>query len=252
MPDGKTIPKTLHFVWIGDETLRPDNCIATWRELNPDLEIKVWGNEERATGQWRTRHHMKAMERTGQIYGVVDLMRWEILYEHGGFALDCDSVCLQAVPDWLFDCTAFTCWENEIVSPGLIANGYFAASPGDRLLSYFLDSLLRRKDIATSRKWWRIKRKRSSAWKVTGPLAISNAYRDFAYGDLTILPSHFFIPRHPSGRVYRGHGPVICDQLFGSTKSSQISYKELCGLAPDELRSVVANRLDSLELAVKE
>lgn len=237
------IPKILHFVWIGDESLRPDNCIATWREFNPDFEVKIWGNQELASRPWQMKNHMDAMANTGQIYGVVDLMRWEIIHDYGGFALDCDSVCLRTIPDWLFKCRAFTCWENEIESPGLIANGYFAASPGDKLLSYFLDGLRQKKNIAIRRKWWSLKKKRSSAWKVTGPLAITRAYQELGYSDLTILPSHFFIPRHPSGRVYQGGGPVICDQLFGSTKKGQISYRELHTLSPEALRNFVSQRL---------
>ena len=27
------IPKKLHFIWVGDEAKRPDNCIETWRTL---------------------------------------------------------------------------------------------------------------------------------------------------------------------------------------------------------------------------
>lgn len=33
------IPKLLHFIWVGDELKRPDNCIDTWRALNPDWEF---------------------------------------------------------------------------------------------------------------------------------------------------------------------------------------------------------------------
>jgi mannosyltransferase OCH1-like enzyme len=40
------IPKKLHFVWIGDESKRPDNCIQSWVKLNPDYEIIIWGNTE--------------------------------------------------------------------------------------------------------------------------------------------------------------------------------------------------------------
>ncbi|MBV8662591.1 MAG: glycosyltransferase family 2 protein, partial [Hyphomicrobiales bacterium] len=37
------IVRTIHVVWIGDETRRPDNCIDTWRDQNPDWRVVVWG-----------------------------------------------------------------------------------------------------------------------------------------------------------------------------------------------------------------
>ncbi|ERS10176.1 glycosyltransferase family 32 protein [Alloalcanivorax xenomutans] len=242
-PDQDIIPRVLHFVWVGDENKRPDNCIETWRELHPDFEIRVWGNAERDNLDWRLKRHMVEMAETGQLYGVADLMRWEILERHGGFALDCDSICLRRLPDWLFQCEAFTCWENELESPGLAANGYVACAPGNPLLQYLVARLENSLHLAwRPRKWYQRKRKRFSAWKTTGPLAWTNAIRDLEYTNLTILPSHFFCPRHPSGRIYRGHGPVYCDQLFGSTGES--IYETLHQSTPEALRQWVRQQRD--------
>lgn len=235
-PNNNTIPKVLHFIWVGDESKRPDNCIETWRELHPDFEVRIWGNKERNREDWRLAKHIREMGETGQLYGVADLMRWEILLTHGGFALDCDSVCLQRLPDWLFECEAFTCWENEIECPGLLANGYVASKPRNPLIAFLVDRLEASPNLAwRPRPWYRHKRKRFSAWKTTGPLAWTKAHQDHQYTDLTILPSHFFCPRHPSGRTYQGNGPVYCDQLFAS--SGQSIYNELHMLTPTELRA---------------
>ena len=51
--------------------------------------------------------------------GVADMMRWEILDQHGGFAVDADSICIRPLEDWLFEPRIFACWENEIARPGL-------------------------------------------------------------------------------------------------------------------------------------
>ncbi|MCZ2293138.1 MAG: hypothetical protein LC125_14455 [Burkholderiales bacterium] len=40
-PNDRTIPRTLHFIWVGDEGKRPDNCIDTWRRHHPDWTIKI-------------------------------------------------------------------------------------------------------------------------------------------------------------------------------------------------------------------
>lgn len=218
-----SIPKVLHFVWIGDESKRPDNCIDTWRRTNPGFEVVVWGNAEYESHPWRSRHHMDAIMRTGQLSGVADLMRWEILWQYGGFALDCDSIAVAPLPEWMFECTAFCCWENELARPGLIANGYFAARAANPLIGFLMDSLVARKNLAYRFVWYKLKYRKQLSWKTTGPQAITDAYRRLQYRELTILPSHFFCPRHPSGLDFTGSGPVYCDQLFG-TASGKYDY----------------------------
>lgn len=239
------IPRTLHFVWIGDETKRPDTCFETWRALNPDFELKVWGNDDYRDRPWRTKKHMEAMWRSGQIFGVADLMRWEILLDEGGFALDADSIALQSLPDWLFECTAFACWENELASPGLIANGYFACRPGDPMLSHMVSGFEAADQLATRYVWYKFRHKTVSAWKTVGPRAVTKAYHQMKYDALTILPSHFFCPRHISDWVYRGEGPVYCDQLFGS--SGNDVYETLHELTAEQLIAKARARLAATE-----
>ena len=40
------IPKLMHFIWVGDESKCPRNCMATWQDLNPDWDFVLWGNAE--------------------------------------------------------------------------------------------------------------------------------------------------------------------------------------------------------------
>ena len=56
------------------------------------------------------------------------------------------------------------------------------------------------------------------AWKTVGPMRLTQAHRRYGYSELTILPSHFFIPEHFSGARYDGGGPVYARQHWGSTK----------------------------------
>lgn len=219
------IPRVLHFIWVGNEDRRPDACFETWRRLNPSFEVKVWGNKEYENRNWRTKRHMDAMWQSGQLFGVADLMRWEILHTEGGFALDADSVAIMPLPDWLFECTAFACWENEIVSPGMIANGYFGCMAGDRLVNHLISRFEARKHLATQFVWYKLRRKTVAAWKTVGPRPLTEAFHELGYSELTVLPSHFFCPRHLTGETYSGSGPVFCDQLFASSRPN--GYQEL-------------------------
>jgi mannosyltransferase OCH1-like enzyme len=202
------IPKNIHIVWVGDESKRPDNCINTWISHNPSWTVKIWGNAELTTTPWINRAHIAEMSRS-QWCGVADLMRWEILYMHGGFAVDADAICVKPLPDWLLDHEIFACWENEVARPGLIANGYVGSHPQNPLVGQIILDIHAEKTVIDR-----------LAWVSTGPLRLTETWRNNKYRNLSILPSHYFIPQHYEGSEYQGSGHVFAKQFWGSTGAS--------------------------------
>lgn len=202
------IPKLLHFIWVGNEAKRPDNCIQSWIALNPDWEVRVWGNAELEGLDWINAKHMTAMY-DRELNGVADMMRWEILHAHGGIVVDADSIALRPLDDHLLDCEAFACWENEIARPGLIAAGYFGAVPGNSFVKQIIDDIAAEPSVT-----------HDTAWKTVGPLRLTESYRTYGYSKLRIYPSHYFIPEHFGGTAYDGSDPVYAHQLWGSTRSA--------------------------------
>lgn len=200
------IPKTLHFIWVGDESKRPDNCIQTWAQHNPDWTIKVWGNASLVESGWVNAQHMREMSKC-ELNGVADMMRWEILYNEGGFVVDADSVCVRPLDDELLDCEAFACWESEIARPGLIAAGYVACSADNPFVGQIVIDIHNEPTVVND-----------MAWKTVGPTRLTEAYRRYAYHALKILPSHYFIPEHFTGVRYQGSGPVYAHQEWATTK----------------------------------
>lgn len=199
------IPKCFHFIWVGDESRRPDNCIRTWQEAHPDWEFRLWGNAELEGRNWINARHMAAMT-PRELNGVADMMRWEILLEHGGLVFDADSICLRPLDEDLLDCEAFACWESEIARPGLIAAGYFGCEAGNTFVKRIVEDIAASPSVVED-----------MAWKTVGPQRLTDCYRKFAYSPLRIYPSHTFIPRHFTGVTYEGRDPVYAHQLWGST-----------------------------------
>src|ERR1043166_7679362 len=97
----RAIPRIIHIVWVGDEALCPYDNIQTWSAANPAFDVKLWGNNELANCNWHNNRAIKQFQIKPQLCGVADVMRWEILFEHGGFSVDADAVCLKSLPDWL-------------------------------------------------------------------------------------------------------------------------------------------------------
>jgi mannosyltransferase OCH1-like enzyme len=202
------IPKILHVIWVGDESKRPDNCIQTWVERNPGWKVCLWGNDDLAAYGWVNARHMREMA-TREWNGVADLMRWEILYNEGGFVVDADSVCVRSLPDWLLEAEAFACWENELERPGLIAAGYAASVPNNPFFGQIILDLNAEATVTND-----------LAWRTVGPLRLTQSYVRYRYRGLTIYPSHFFIPLHYSGARHEGSGLVFAHQAWGSTRRS--------------------------------
>ena len=206
------IPKILHFIWVGDETKRPNNCIDTWILHNPDWEIKIWGNSALAEKKWVNSHHMKEIAKF-ELNGLADLMRWEILYDEGGILVDADSVCVRSLDEEILNHEAFACWENEIARPGLIAAGYFGCIAGNKFIGKIINDIFNEESVVNE-----------MAWKTVGPQRLTDSYRKYNYQTLKIFPSHFFIPEHFSGVVYNGNGPIYAYQEWASTRNT---YDEL-------------------------
>ncbi|MFL5284163.1 MAG: glycosyltransferase [Rhodopila sp.] len=218
------IPKILHFIWVGDETKRPDNCIETWRKRHPSWDVRLWGNKDLAEANWINRAHMSAMYGR-ELNGVADMMRWEILHACGGVLVDADSICITPLDDELLDCPAFACWESEVARPGLVAAGYFGCEPKNPFVGQIIIDIAAEPSVI-----------HDMAWKTVGPLCLTDTYRKYAYTPLRIYPSHYFIPQHHSGLTYQGKDKVYAHQLWGSTRRAYdvIHSQKLPAEAADE------------------
>jgi hypothetical protein len=93
--------------------------------------------------------------------------------------------------------------------PGLIAAGYFGTAPGTPFLAALIEGIRTQPSVADRQ-----------AWVSVGPLYLTRAWAAQKYANLTILPSHFFMPRHHTGQEYTGKGPVFSLQAWASTQGT--------------------------------
>lgn len=228
------IPKLIHFIWVGDDSKCPTNCMDSWRALHPDWDFTLWGNRELNELSWTNRRHMTAMY-DQELNGVADMMRWEILQRHGGIVVDADSIALRPLDDHLLDCEAFACWENEIARPGLIAAGYFGCEAKNPFVAQIVRDIAAEPSVT-----------HDMAWKTVGPQRLTDSYRKYRYSRLRIYPSHYFIPQHFTGLAYEGSDPVYAHQLWGSTRRSydEIHQQAIEAALPAPVASTEPGLLD--------
>lgn len=200
LPTRPRIPKIIHFVNTGDENLAFEKRIDTWRERHPDATVRIWDRDTISEIPWFNAHHIHEMA-AHDMAAAVDLIRWEILFREGGISPDIGSTCLNTLPDWILECEMFAGWENEIIAPGLISTAVVGSVAANPFLLRLIQDIGRHPSLIGR-----------AAREATGTLALTDAHRRYRYSNLTVLPSHFFAPRHHSGTAYVGNGPVFADQ----------------------------------------
>ena len=219
------IPKKLGHIWIGDKQ-PPLEWMETWKQKHPDWDYQLFDNSYLSSRRWRCEAQINEYMKRKQYPGVSDLMRYEILWEQGGFLPEADSIRLRSVDELFVLPSLYTAYEHEIKRPGFVSP-FYASWPGHNFLGQILDEL---SQLQPDRLL--------TPFKSVGNMAL----RDFIKKwnpDVSIFPSYFFNPGHYQAKGYNGNGPVYAEQFWGTTKGL---YKKL----PDDQRADAHKIIDNL------
>lgn len=200
------IPKKLGQIWIGPYK-PPTDAMKTWQEKHPGWEYTLYDNDflwGGAVTDWKLLPHIREYWTLMQFAGVADCMRYELLYRHGGFLAEADSICLHPV-DGLFSKTcAYTVYENEFLRGDLVSP-IFACEPHNP----FVGELIQRISEVDPLKL-------SEPSTSTGNLFVARTIRELQ-PKIVVFPSHYFNPDHYTGETYKGSDVIYARQLWGTT-----------------------------------
>jgi len=129
------IPKVIHYCWVGGKPFpeKMKACIASWKRVMPDAEIREW-NE--SNYDFHQNAYMDEAYRARKWGFVPDYARLDIIYRYGGIYLDTDVEMLKSL-DPLLAAKGFCGFESkENVALGLI----FAAEPGHETIRRLRDA----------------------------------------------------------------------------------------------------------------
>lgn len=238
------IPKVIHQIWIG-HLPPPNNLLQTWKEKNPEYEYILW-DEARIARDLSYRVCHAQVDIVPEINGKADILRWEILYQYGGFFFDADSVCLKPLLDEFRHVpgNGFSCFENESMREGLVACGSMGFIPQHPLVGRILESIRNPENqtlLTTTRAWYSV-----------GPGVLTRIYNETPIEEkITVFPSYMFLPRHHTGLTYTGHEQVYAYQFWG-TNDRSYSLTDSQFVVPPEIAqqparwvSVIVSSLDT-------
>jgi mannosyltransferase OCH1-like enzyme len=210
------IEKKLTQIWIGPKPA-PMAWLNTWKEKHPDWEYSIFTDEMLRARKWHNQHLINHYYNTRKWPGVSDLIRYELLYENGGFWPEADMVCLENT-DELFTAPsdhAYSCYENEAGRHNFI-QPIMACNPGNEFVKHIIDTLHKVQPHQLS----------PEPFRSTGNAFLANHVVEWKH-KLTIWPSHYFIPLfyHGSATRYNGPDKVYADHKWGSTgHANSVSY----------------------------
>lgn len=197
------IPQNLMHTWIGPRPA-PLDWMQTWRDHHPGWDYTLIDNAYISGRRFRNQHLIDEYLKRAEYPGAADLIRYEVLHEKGGFMAEADSICVTATDGLWTAAKAYTVYENEFVR-GQLVSPILACDQGND----FVDALITRLTPLDPTEI-------GKAWKTTGNYFVAKMIAELA-PDITIFPSHYFIPDHFTGESYDGDGPIYAKQLFGAT-----------------------------------
>lgn len=205
----------------------PSEWMQTWSDHHQEWEYRVFDNEYLEATEFRTQAQIDEYLKRGQYAGAADLMRYEILYEHGGFIPGADSICLANTDELFTQGEAFTIYENEFLR-GKLVSPVLACKPQNEFVKKLIDVL-----TATDPE------RLMEPWQSTGNLFVAEMIEKHQPA-ITVFPSYTMIPVHFDGRAYSGDGKVYAKQMFGTTRESYRRKKNV------GLREVISAKLERM------
>lgn len=137
------IPKTIHYVWFGNNEMPNtfNRCYESWLKFCPDYNIQLWNEENFPLD---LNEYVKKSYQNKKYAFLSDYVRLYVIYHYGGIYLDIDVELIKN-PDFLLDHDGFMGFmEKKIINTGL----GFGSRKGHPIIEYLLDEY---EKLATSK-----------------------------------------------------------------------------------------------------
>ena len=214
------IPKTIHYCWFGRDEMPEvaQRCIASWREVMPDWEYKLW-NED--SFDVNSVLYTKQAYEANMFAFVSDYVRLWALCKEGGLYLDTDVEVFKPFDD-LLCYRAFAGFEGSKHYPigtcviATEANGVWVKEQ----LGYYMDRHFVNADGSldlTTNVQYITTRMTENGFAQDG--------KEQDYKDLHVFPIEFFSPRCTTGEYIRTENTYSDHLGLGSWDDKEGGWK---------------------------
>lgn len=105
------IPKTFHRIWLGQKSMPAEfqQFGRTWEQLHPGWEMKLWTDANLPALMNQT-----AFDSAPSFAAKADILRYEILLQHGGVYVDTDFECLRSIEPLIEGIDCFVAQQRDL------------------------------------------------------------------------------------------------------------------------------------------
>ncbi len=210
MNDIDAIPKIIHQIWIGPLE-PPREAMETWKKLHREWDYILW--TEKNLPELKNQD---AFDRSKAHAQKADILRYEILYRHGGIFVDADEYCIKEITPLYQEihqnkCDCFAVRETD--TSELIANGIMGCTAGNAFMGKMVNEI----NID----------QQGQPWEIVGPKYLTKMV-DKHSPAIHLFKSKVFLPIHHSEKHRRKidlnllklDPEIYGIQLWGSTTSA--------------------------------
>lgn len=196
----REIPKILHQIWIGDQSIAPRSLMDTWKMEG--WEYKLWTEKEIDALNLKNRRLYDYFMQKKCYYGASDVVRLEVLERFGGVYIDADTERLQPIEPLVEGATFMSVWSN---TEGRIANGVIGAVPNHKIITEYRDAMGKARVV-------------EPVWSTIGGTLFTEMI--FAHQDeyTKLHPPRTAYPIDSKGRMNTARHKIYMKHYWGSTK----------------------------------
>jgi FkbM family methyltransferase len=200
------IEKIIHFVVPEHISAAQQRLINIAKDLHPGWEVKVWQDPLDPDGFTLGEYHEKANSGAQ----LADLIRLDVVYQHGGVYLDADMELVRPI-DGIRKLNGFVC---STENGQFLTNAFFAAPKQNAALGQIINELRRNEPDWTE-----------PANRTTGPGLFSKVLGNRE--DVTILPRESFYPYLWNQNPRKPHPNAIGSHHWARSWKPKARYKHI-------------------------
>jgi inositol phosphorylceramide mannosyltransferase catalytic subunit len=215
----RVVPRILHQIWVGRDSL-PDEYagyVETWKRHHPEWEHRLWTEENLPTDVRRP----EVLERIRHPVERADILRYEVLWRHGGVYVDVDFECRRSLESEIGDAEFFTAYlkpKNIVKARERVNNAFIGSVPGHPLLDRALNEL-------RPQEWYGFDK------GFSGSDFFNALVKQFP--DVQILDAELIYPNSPEQEA-----AAVCIHHFARAWADLEGYRKLLYRAEKRLREV--------------